>query len=158
MSTTIRLNDQQREAILSLEAGGTLTPDAVLAAAKAKSSPLHDLFTWDTNEAAMKWRLEEARTIIRSVRYIEGPSDIRVLGAPNYVHDPTIPGNQQGYVSVDTLRTDPERARQSLQVELQRVESALTRAQGLAAIIGLDDEVDRFLVRLAKLRRLVEAA
>lgn len=48
--------------------GGYLTPSAVVAYAKPKSSPIHDRFTWDDKEAGEKFRLFEAACLIRSVR------------------------------------------------------------------------------------------
>lgn len=45
--------------------GGVLMPDQVVHAAKSKSSPLHNSFDWDDTEAAQKWRIEQARRLIR---------------------------------------------------------------------------------------------
>jgi hypothetical protein len=45
--------------------GGKLDPRAVVDAARAADNPLHGDFTWDDTEAAEKWRLEQAREIIR---------------------------------------------------------------------------------------------
>jgi hypothetical protein len=47
---------------------GSLTPQAVVEAAKKKDSPLHDHFTWDNSKAAQKFRLLEAAFLIRTVR------------------------------------------------------------------------------------------
>jgi len=44
---------------------GMLHPKNVVDAARAKSSPLHSSFEWDDTEAAEKWRLEQARRLIR---------------------------------------------------------------------------------------------
>lgn len=43
--------------------------EAVLAAAKPRSSPLHDAFNWDDRSAANQQRLSTARLILRSLRY-----------------------------------------------------------------------------------------
>ncbi len=51
---------------LSIKYDG-LTPAKVVVAAKPKSSPLHQAFTWDDSEAARKMREHEARQLIRSV-------------------------------------------------------------------------------------------
>jgi hypothetical protein len=53
--------------------GGSLTADSVVSAARDKGSPLHDCFTWDNGKAAEKWRLHEARNLIRvySARELE---------------------------------------------------------------------------------------
>lgn len=42
-----------------------LQPEAVVAAASGKESPLHSHFTWDDTEAARQHRLHQARQLIR---------------------------------------------------------------------------------------------
>lgn len=63
------LNEQARDELLSLseQNNGVLMPEGVVAAAKAKSSPLHSYFTWDDTAAARKQRLWEARQLIACV-------------------------------------------------------------------------------------------
>lgn len=57
---------------LSREHGGLLLPEAVVAAAKPASSPLHSYFTWDDTEAAARYRLDEARRLLNvTVEYIK---------------------------------------------------------------------------------------
>ncbi len=46
---------------------GILRPVAVEEAARKPSSPLHPYFTWDDNEAARLYRIEQARQLIRVV-------------------------------------------------------------------------------------------
>jgi hypothetical protein len=46
---------------------GELTPPAVVDAARDKKSPLHRHFEWDDNVAANKYRLDQARSLIRSI-------------------------------------------------------------------------------------------
>ena len=45
--------------------GGMLMPEQVVSAARTKSSPLHNSFDWDDTEAAHRWRLEQARRLLR---------------------------------------------------------------------------------------------
>ena len=54
-----------------LEQGhGSLTPAAVVDDARPEESPLHPCFTWVDSEAAEKWRLSEARYLMRSVAVV----------------------------------------------------------------------------------------
>jgi len=54
--------------------GGVLRPEDVVDEARDPRSPLHDQFDWDDSEAAHKWRLHQARNLIRvCVRYVETP-------------------------------------------------------------------------------------
>lgn len=48
--------------------GGMLSAVDVVKEAKSESSPLHKHFEWDDTEAATKWREEQARNLIRSVK------------------------------------------------------------------------------------------
>lgn len=59
------------------ENGGTLTPEAVVSAAKMKSSPLHDKFCWNDSAAAHAHRLWQARQLLRVVVMYIGPPDDR---------------------------------------------------------------------------------
>ena len=55
---------------LTREHGGELRPQVVVDAAREESSPLHAMFDWDDSTAAEKYRLWQARTIIRvTVQY-----------------------------------------------------------------------------------------
>ena len=47
---------------------GVLTAEAVVEAARNDDSPLHSAFTWDDTEAAIKWRLHQARNIILRIK------------------------------------------------------------------------------------------
>ena len=50
--------------------GGRLFPEVVVEAARPANSVIHDAFTWDNTAAAHKWRLHQARNLIRvSVEY-----------------------------------------------------------------------------------------
>lgn len=47
--------------------GPGVTPETLLAEARKKRSPIHDLFEWDDQVAAEAYRLEQARYFLRSV-------------------------------------------------------------------------------------------
>ncbi len=54
--------------------GGVVLPEHVVEAARPAASPLHDSFNWDDTEAAEKWRLHQARNLLRiMVEYL--PAD-----------------------------------------------------------------------------------
>ena len=89
-----------RDELLSVRTkAGALTPAAVVEAATPKTHPLHDRFEWDNRVAGHKYRLVQARMLIRSVRveYRE-PSeddpgdDVRafhaVRGPSGYTYEP----------------------------------------------------------------------
>lgn len=133
--------------------GGVLTPDAVVNDAKSAKSPLHRYFEWDDKKAADRYRLEQARELIRSVKvHIEVRDE--TIAVPKYVHTPG--SRNQGYVEVAAIRSDVDRARETLAKEMDRVVSALRRAEAVASALGLQgevkelsDKVDQVLAKLA---------
>lgn len=56
-------------------ARGELTPRTVLAEATREDHPLHDHFEWNDEVAGHKYRLDQARSLIRSVRVTYKPHD-----------------------------------------------------------------------------------
>ena len=47
--------------------GGELTPEAVVEASKDEGSVLHSVFEWNDELAAFKWRVEQARMLIKNI-------------------------------------------------------------------------------------------
>jgi len=58
--------------------GGILQPCAVVDAARAEDSILHDRFTWDDGEAASQYRLWQARQLIRCSVIVEPRTETTV--------------------------------------------------------------------------------
>lgn len=54
-------------ALVAEKSSGHLVPKAVVEAARDKKSPLHKHFEWDNQIAADKFRLDQARSLIRSI-------------------------------------------------------------------------------------------
>ena len=50
-----------------------LQPQDLIDAAEPPDSELHDLFEWDDTIAARKWRLNQARKLIKSIEVIVEP-------------------------------------------------------------------------------------
>lgn len=50
---------------LKNESGGVLLPQKVVEVARKKTNPLHSWFEWNNGEAAEKYRLHQARQLIR---------------------------------------------------------------------------------------------
>lgn len=70
--------------------GGVLLPEAVVERAADTQSALHGAFEWDDTEAARKYRLEQARQLIRV----------------SVVYEPYVKQNVQAFVSVKIDRYD----------------------------------------------------
>lgn len=153
-----------REDITILQAmerdNGTVTPERVVQAARAADHVWHHRFIWDDAAAAHQHRLDQARTLIRSVRYVVRHEN-RVLSTVAYVRDPDAAGDEQAYVSVSRLATDEDRARAAILAEFARVASALRRARDLAAVLGVVDRIEETLMAVEglsfSLRNEIEA-
>jgi len=117
---------------------GKLTPEQVIEAAEDESSPLHGCFTWDDTEAAAKWRIEEARELIRSV-HIEITVEERTVRSVAYVRDQTQPQAVAGYVSTLKVR---KQTPDVLRAEFAAVAALLERAAGIAHALDRGDVAD----------------
>jgi len=137
--------------------GGLLTPAAVVAAAKDKDSPLHDYFEWSGPKAAHAWRIEQARTLIRSIRVVITTHKTTV-STVCYIRDPDLGPREQGYVTVASLVGDKERSGEALIVEFSRAAGALRRAKELAVAFEMEDEIEAATETVQHLQTRVTAA
>lgn len=141
---------EQRERLeqIRLANGGILRPADVVQDAAAEDSPLHELFEWNDSEAAAAYRLAQARSVIRNVTYeLRIGEAVRTTVA--YVRDPDADHGEQGYRSVEDLISEEEAAHRALVEEFRRVAALLARARNLAAVLGLEGEVDDILGRVS---------
>lgn len=138
--------------------GGVLRPMDVVQDARQPDSPLHELFQWDVEEAALEHWMHTARRIIATVK-VNITTETIVLKAPAYVRDPRLHGREQGYLETIKIRTEHEIAKEVLAGEVQNVISALRRARNLAAALDMESEIDRLMEEFLDMRmRLKEAA
>jgi hypothetical protein len=150
MTNERRAQIAQRLAELENPETGRLTPEAVVADAKRKDSPLHDLFEWDVKKAAYQHWLDRAREVMtmRVVVTTESAT-VRVVG---YVRDPTAGPKDAGYVSIGRLRGDQDGAREVLVAEFGRIRDLLNRARELAAAFDMQDELGSMVTQVVGLR------
>lgn len=145
------------ERLQALAAGGRLTAEVVLADAKKKNSPLHGEFEWDDSVAGRRYRLDQARSMIASVKvYIERRT--MVIAVPVYTRDPDAESKEQGYRSTATLKTDRERARDALISEAGRAAAYMGRVRALSVALDMEDEVDEIIGRFAAFRMRAEVS
>lgn len=123
---------------------GVLTPEVVVEDARRKDSPLHDMFEWDVKKAAQAHWHDVARQLIRNVR-VNIVHESKMLRAPFFVRDQSLPARQQGYTSIDRVRTDADMARDTVAEECSRAASAFMRAAAVAAAVGVDQDVRELL-------------
>ena len=147
------MDEKQKKAVAARLAkiaalhAGTLTPESVVEDARSAKSPLHDHFTWDDSEASAKWRLEEARQLIRSVR-VDITVESRTVSTVRYVRDPSA-GPEQGYIETAKLRTDKALALEALRSEMRATQARFERAESLAEALDLKHEFQKLRQHVA---------
>lgn len=134
--------------------GGVLTPEDTVAAAADPAHILHPRFEWDDTEAAHRYRLDQARALIRAVR-VEISTTHHRLFAPIFVRDPAMAAATQGYRSVAAIRSVSEDAQDVMARELGMAAAAIQRAMAVAAALGLMDDLGEVLSRLEAVRRKI---
>lgn len=139
-----------RAAIIDLERKGRLSAAQVVEAARNPASPLHACFEWADDVAAEGYRLEQARRLIRGVKVIVSESET-TLAAPRYVRDSGKESAEQGYVSLDQVRGEPENAKAVLVYEFGRAAACCDRALRIADALGIEDETRDVCVKLRRL-------
>jgi hypothetical protein len=131
-----------------------ITPNLIVEVAKNPNSILHGYFEWDDRKAGHSFRLQQARHLITSVK-VNIITDTKMISAVSYVRDPRLPSDQQGYVSIETLKTDKDLAKESIQLEFMRAYTHLQRAKNHAEILGMQDQVSSLLNRLIEIQETV---
>lgn len=148
--TKLELKKRAIEALQ--DRGGRVTPDAVIEAARDKSSVLHDEFEWDQAKAAYAHWVETARRLIREVRFIVVLEDVRIA-APYYTADPGT--DEAAYIPTARLAKKHAAARAALADELARIRGAVNRARTLASVFGLSSHFDRLLDASLEIERVM---
>lgn len=129
------------EALAALENQfGQLSPEQVLDHAADPKSPLHRCFEWNPEKAAHAYRLDQARALIRTVRY-EIQTRKQTVSTVRYVHDVRAE-RDQGYVRVERV-DEASLAEATVTAEIDRVTAMIERGRGIAAALGREEEFVR---------------
>lgn len=94
---------EELERIRSEDPDDMLRPEAVVEAAKKRNSPLHDYFTWDDDEAAKRYRLIQARQLIRVAVTVLPRSDKKTRAYVSLSKDRSNMGGIGGYRHLDEV-------------------------------------------------------
>ena len=154
----LRLSDVQRAFIAGLDTDGRITPDLVKEAARPEDSPIHALvFDKDDKQAAEDYFLYRARVVIQSYLSVVVTTQHVEVSAPCYVRDVELDGGQQGYRSMESLRTDPVAARQTFARELGRALTYPDRAHRISQALEIPNRVvERTIMQLRRVQQQVE--
>jgi hypothetical protein len=149
---------EERQTILA-ELEGTLgrapTPDDIIEAAESPEHPLHGDFEWDDSKAGHRWRQAQARAILRTVQVISIIHG-KTVRHVRYVHNPDA-GHHQGYINVATVEPRSAEALRVLQMCVGRIRSHIRTARSVAAVLGLEHELQVLLEQLLVIERAAAA-
>jgi hypothetical protein len=120
--------------LMAKDPNGLLKPEEVVEEARSASNVFHDYFTWDDSSAAEKWRLNEARVLIRSCVIYSEELKVQVRALTSLEVDR---GNEGGYRWTMDVLQRPDLRQQLMQTaldELNRVRTKYAHLEGLAEI------------------------
>lgn len=120
---------------------GELTAEGVIESAENGDSALHDEFVWDDNEAGHKYRLQQARTLIRFITTIKPKkTPMREWG---YVKEKKQPG---GYVPMEVIVQIPNAYQNALEALQSKVSSAIESVEELREAAGDSEHKSQLLL------------
>ena len=124
---------------------GVIDPHTVVDESRPDDAPLHPVFEWRDEIAAERWRVEQARRVVRSVEIVaedrNQPTQIAYVNIQS----------QGGYVSAAAVRSQPDLFEEAQQAYRSRLEAA---AAQLAKVEDLAPADQRSRIR--KDRRILE--
>lgn len=122
---------------------GVLTPRIVLDSARSPQSALHTLFEWDDSIAAEKHRLEQARTIIRTVTVIISTPDMEPRTVRAYVS----PTHGKGYHGIATVLSREELRLQLLAQAVREMEAFRRKYETIQELSDVLSAMEKVLKR-----------
>ena len=131
-----------------LASHGVLTPQIVLEAARSQRSALHRLFEWDDTAAAEKFRLTQARNLIRTVRVVITAPNTEPREVRAYVS----PAHGQGYYGIATVLSKEELRLQLLAQAMREMEAFQRKYATIQELSDVLEAMDSVL-RRKKARR-----
>jgi hypothetical protein len=119
---------------------GQVTPEALVKVARSRSCPLHKYFEWDDRKAAQKYRLHQARQILRAIVIESNDMDI-----PAYHSVIVVAGNEehQSYVALNRCRASPNLWNQVLRAALVEARAWSSRYQAYQELAPIREAIQQ---------------
>jgi len=125
---------------------GRATAAAVVEAARDDDSPIHPMFCWDDDEAARRYREEQARGALRSLRVVVTIQEADKEAGPHIAYVNVHKGGERGYVntqevmaSVGLREEAVETARRAFEALRERYRSLGRASEELAELFRVID-------------------
>ena len=136
------INDRRKQEIEALKAkDGLLMPEKVVEfAEKNPESALHSAFEWDDSEAARRYRLEQARQLIRVLVYIEDCPEGKVE-VRTYVSLPSDRMENGGYRKMEAVLASKALQDELLKAALSDIKQFLAKYNRLCAVADVCEKM-----------------
>ena len=123
---------------------GACTPQALLDESRDPSAPLHNEFDWDDTVAAEKWRIEQARMLIKDVRIIrsDDTQERKMYHERGFV---STPGGRGAYVSMDAALQKEEYMNNLLAQAKREMLCFIAKYRRVKELAGVVGEMERFM-------------
>jgi hypothetical protein len=133
------------------DATGFLDLDTVIEAARDPKDLLHEHFTWDVEKAAYERWKDQARALIRSVKYVEQTTQ-HELACPKYISI-TESSGRAGYRQLDTVKAKRDRSLEVFNDEIKRTLAALERARAVSDVLGLRAQLEDVIAQVVLIQQ-----
>ena len=143
-----RDHDAIRAELEQLKSGGLIKPVDVVEFASDPDTALHECFTWDDSEAASKYRLWQAQTIIRVYVNVEEGIAEPVRAFVSLTSDRTQVGG--GYRTIVDVMSDEVLRQQMLADALSQFRSMQMKYKSLQQLAKVWAAVDAVEAKSAK--------
>lgn len=152
------LSKSQIKFIKSIAVKERITANMIVEKAKPKDSPIHNYFCWDNDIAGEKYRLYQAREMIRKVHVYwkdddgnitDDPTDnqVRMFYAPKIEYKEN--GNTQ-FISVAKIMNDKEMRHSLLEDALCELEAFKYKYKMLSELKAVFDLIDGIITKERK--------
>ena len=136
------------EELERIRAGGDLDPQSVVNASEPEDAVLHPEFEWDDPTAANKWRLEEAKYLVRSIEIIreETQKPARVYESITVKSDEPDERPVRAFRPIEEVMADPDLRDELLGSAIRDVLALKRRYSGLQELAQVFAAMDNFLM------------
>lgn len=127
---------------------GNITPEAVVDEAISPESAMHSEFEWNDNEAAKQYRLDQARSLIRSIEVVYAEAPERQVRAYTVVTSQATENHDTRKVYTDTKEAlaDPVTRAEILSNAVRDALAFRKKYAELQELAKVVDAFDEFLV------------
>jgi hypothetical protein len=152
------MNDEAKKFLetYASEHNGRLDPVELENLARRADNPLHPYLEWDDKVAGRKFRVEQIKELIKSVK-VERTTTERTITVRQYHDDPTRTADQSRYISAEALKKE-DLEREALIGLFKQAGTLLKRARDAAVVFGMADDVTKLEEQFASVQVRIETA